>query len=289
MKRKIIILLVIIVLVIILAAAWFYFNPKKAVHFIAPDLEKVELIKAYVKNDTAYVSIFAVLQNKAPYKITIDSLLFDILLDTVVIIHERRPLNIRMVSGQTDTTRLSLKLPIKKIRKVINGLQGRDSTSLTGNFTVKYNTFLGRVDLPVSRKRGIKVPNPPEITLTDIFREKVEFFKGKASIIAGIKVVNKNKHITVKLDSLNYKIALGEGIIAYGRYDKTVMVGGGAVTFIKLPAKVEVDKPLATLLKVIFDKDKAPFTLTISALLSTGKVEKIPVELTIVGITELIK
>ncbi|HYG16964.1 MAG TPA: hypothetical protein VEC12_14500 [Bacteroidia bacterium] len=288
-KRKIIIVLAIILLIIILIGAWFYFNPKKALQFVAPDLEKIELIHGVLKNDTVYLDVFAVLQNKAPYKITIDSLIFDIILDTTVLVKERRAINIKMGSGQVDTTKLSLKLPVKKARKVIERLQGRDSTTLTGNFRVKYNTFLGRVDVPFSRVRGIKVPNPPEITVTDILREKVEFFKGKASIITGVQVVNENKHVTVKLDSLKYEIALGEGIKAYGSYNHTVTVAGGAVTQIKLPAKIEVDKPMATLLKVLFDKDEVNFTLTLSALLTAGKAEELPVEFTIVGITEIMK
>lgn len=288
-KRKIIIILVIVALIIILVAAWFYFNPRKALHFAVPDFEKIELVQAFVKHDTAYLSIYAVLHNKAPYKITIDSLLFDIVLDTTVIITERRPVNIRMAQGQKDTTKLSLKLPVKKVRKVIDRLQGGDSTTLTGNFKIKYNTFLGKVEIPFSKKIGIKVPNPPEITLTGIVREKVEFFKGKADIIAGVQVVNENKHITVKLDSLKYEIALGEGIKAFGSYNQTVTVGGGEVTQIKLPAKIEVDKPMATLLKVLLDKDKTDFTLTISALLTTGEAEKIPIELTVAGMTEIVK
>lgn len=274
---------------LVAAAAYFYFNPRSALQLVVPDLEKVSNMEVEIKNDTAYITLYCILKNKAPYKIHIDSIYFNIRLDTVTVVTEKQYINFVHQSGGEDTLALHARLPIKKVRKTIESLDGVDSTSITGDFKIYYDNVFGKTQLDYSKKWDIKVPVPPKIKIIKIQKQEIKLFKKEAVAYAYVQVINASQTLSLSLSGISYNISLGEDITGSGNTGQTVTIKPQTTITVQLPLLLEVKKPLKTSLAILLDKDRMNYTIHLRAILNTPKISGIPVELTAVGMAELVK
>ncbi len=107
MKRSRILkfLLVFIGILILAGGVLFYiYNPKKAIELILPDLSKVIFINATIKQGDSVESKAAIIvQNRSPYKLSIDSVFFKVELNKKKLIEEFVPVNIKQIRNQVYT------------------------------------------------------------------------------------------------------------------------------------------------------------------------------------------
>ncbi|HSH67313.1 MAG TPA: hypothetical protein VLB84_16330, partial [Bacteroidia bacterium] len=73
---------------------FYFFNPKKAVSLILPDLSRITYINADIEKDSIRTKINVVVQNKSPYKLTIENIYFEIKLDDKLLARQTIPLNL---------------------------------------------------------------------------------------------------------------------------------------------------------------------------------------------------
>ena len=177
LSKRVKIFLGIILLIVIAGGILIYiYNPKKAIDLILPDLSSINYIYANVKNDTVRTKIDIIVQNKSPYKLTIDSVYFEIQLNEEQLIEERIAVNLKQERYQVDTVRLPVDFPKKKFKSILANLKGIDSTHLHANCYVIYNTIFGRVKLKYDKSVNIPVPIPPQIKVIKVERNANSHF-----------------------------------------------------------------------------------------------------------------
>ncbi|HEY1040046.1 MAG TPA: hypothetical protein VGF30_11605, partial [Bacteroidia bacterium] len=107
-KRFIRSVLILLLAIVAGLTAFYLYNPGKAITLVFPDLNKINYINTIIKNDSAYTKLYVILENKNPYKLTIDTLSYDIKLNDTSIAHQVVPLNISQSRFDLDTTRIPL-------------------------------------------------------------------------------------------------------------------------------------------------------------------------------------
>jgi LEA14-like dessication related protein len=278
--------------VLLVASLLFYFkfNPKEAVNLILPEINRVNFVKAVIKNDTAYVEIHTVIQNKSFYELDIDSLYYELRLEGLALPAQKVNLHLRQRRFQVDTIALPVKLPIKKIRHTIKASQDQDSIALDGDFHVLYNTFIGRHALSFNKKIKFGTPVPPEIKVLKVEHKKIKLFDGTVMANVLVLVKNKGRNLDLKTNNIKYKFKIDKLMESAGIYEQTVIIKPKSETMISIPVAVKIGKVLKASWLVLRDKDDVNYTITIEADLENGKLpEKLPVSVTASGKAEIIK
>jgi LEA14-like dessication related protein len=298
MKRSRILkfLLVFIGILILAGGVLFYiYNPKKAIELILPDLSKVIFINATIKQGDSVESKAAIIvQNRSPYKLSIDSVFFKVELNKKKLIEEFVPVNIKQIRNQVDTVELPIDFSRKKFKSILTELKGVDSTDLDAYCYVIYKTVFGRVKLDYSKTFHIPVPIPPQIKVVKVERKKYNVIDKVLETIIQLEIINKGKNIDLQLQHIQYNLKIGSSLSSEGVIDKTVTIKPQSNTFIELPVNIKVDRPLKTIMDILTDNDKANYVLHLRAemiehMVGKSKKSPIPVEIEAEGMLELKK
>lgn len=274
MRKKITGIIAIFLLFLSLCFIYFYYNPKKALLFILPDLNDIDLVRIKVKNDTAYVQSHLILENKSFYTITIDTVFLQLKLHEVQFVKTLMPLHLRQAAHQVDTVNVPLRLPIKKIRHTIASLQGQDSTDAEIKAFIVYNTFLGSVKVPVEKQVRVRVPTPPKIKIDRVERSSFHLKDKTIDVNIFAEIINRGKMIDLRIHRLHYAICLGDSLVtSSGVIDKSISIKPGHTTPVELPITLHINKPVKVLEKYI-TKDETEYTVKITAEVDEHKFAK---------------
>lgn len=294
-KKKVFTWLIVIVLLLAISITGlvFYNNPKKALKFVFPDLAEISLVKAKIKNDTAYLKVDAILQNRSFYTLTIDTLFYQIKLADTLIFTQTTALNLRQKKYQTDNVELPLKLPIKTIKRTIRGLQKQDSTQIEVKVYVVYNTILGHTKVPLTKVTRIKVPVPPQIKLEKMDMKDFDLKKETIEAVAHVKIINRGQLLDLDVHEIHYSLVLGNNLInTKGVYASSIVIKPGSTTDLTVPVLVHINKPFKVAWKIATNNDKMPYKLKLLAKLDENKIydkDDVPIELEAEGRMELVK
>lgn len=286
MKKGLKITLIILLVLGAAAGTYLYFNPKKALNVIIPEFRDIEKINISLLKDTLLIDGEVRFENKSIFKLTLDSLIYHIRLDTLTLLSGRQHLKVRMQPSQEDTVDLNLRLPFRRLGREIKDLQGRDSVAIVYNLRIVYATWLGKAVLPYRKTMMIAVPVPPELDIQGLSykkrHHKLFYFDAR------VKVINKGK-LDLHISGLNYELLIKDKLRAQGKDPQEIYVKPGSETLVTLPLRVEFDHVLKTLLNILTDKDKVNYCLSIRARARTsilsGEYTEIRVEKN--GIAEL--
>jgi len=286
-------LLVLVLLTICITCIVLYLNPKKALKFVFPDLEQISLVKAKIKNDTAYLKVNAILQNKSFYTLNIDTLFYQVKLADTMIFTQTTALKLRQEKYQTDNVELPLKLPIKTIMRTIRSLQKQDSTEIESKVYVVYNTIVGRTRIPFTKVAKIRVPIPPQIKLEKMETKNFNLKKETIEATAHIKIINRGKLIDLDVHEIHYWLVLGNNLIhSQGVFQSPVVIRPQSTTDLTVPLLVHINKPFKVAWKVAVNKDRLPYKLKLLAKLDENNLynkDDVPIELEAEGTMELVK
>ena len=291
MKTRIKYIIVGLLLVTITAVGFYYYlNPKKALNFVVPSFNGLANIAVQIKNDTAYLDVRSVMENKAPYTIHIKNLTYTVCLNGIDIVSEEHALNLEQEPGQKDTANLLIRLPYKAIREVIMDIQDQDSTEIGLTVNITYETIFGEITVPAVYNTPIKTPHPPIIELSKIRMGFFNFKEKRFQLILDIDVDNFNE-IQVELAKLNYNAEFGDNLTGYGKLDEVLTVRPNTRTNISLPLVINIDKPMKVIWDIITNRDRMDYTLNLEGkLLRSEKVSKdIPFNVSLNGNAELVK
>jgi LEA14-like dessication related protein len=285
--------IVFLLIILIGGSLFFYFklNPKDAINLILPEINKINLIKAVVTEDTANIEIHTILQNKSFYTLRIDSLYYDLKLKDLSLPEEKIYLNLIQKKSQIDTVALPLKLPLKKIKQTIQTSQEEDSLDLEANFHLVYHTFLGNYHLTYRKKIKFSRPVPPEIKIIKVEHRKIRISDGTVKATIQLQVKNKGKNLDLKTNNIRYKFTIEKLLQEVGSYDQTVRIKPGSETTVSIPVSIKIGKLLKAGWLILKDKDIVNYTVTIEADMEEEKSlnQKIPVIVTASGVTEIVK
>lgn len=283
-------LIVVLVLIVAGGVAYYWLNPTKALNFVIPSFSGLANIEVEIKGDTAYLDIYSVMKNKAPYAINIKELEYTVCLAEQDILSETQKLDLYQKSGQVDTMNLFVRLPYKTIRGLLESIQGQDSTTVGASFAITYETMFGEVTIPALFDIPIKTPNPPEVELNKIKLGFFNFEERRFQLILDIDVINEND-VEISLDKLEYDAAFGENLTGYGSQEEVLKVGAKTRSNIKLPIVISIDKPMDLIWKIITNKDRMDYEFNLKGILlaKDPKKKDIPFDVTLNGDAELVK
>jgi LEA14-like dessication related protein len=283
--------------IIILAGVvlFYFYNPKKAIELILPDLSKVTFINATIVNgDSVQSKADIIVQNKSPYKLTIDSVFFKVELNKRKLIEEFVPLNLKQMRYQTDTVQLPIDFSRKKLKAILAELKGIDSTDLDVHCYVIYNTLFGHVKLSYDRTVHIPVPIPPQIKVVKVERKKYNVMDKILTTIIHLEIINKGKNIDLKLQHIHYTIEIGNSLSSEGDIDRTVTIKPESTSYIEIPVDIKVERPLKTIVDILTNNDQTNYVLHLNAQMIEHMVDKskqtpIPIQIDAEGMLELKK
>lgn len=271
---------------------YYVYNPKKAVSFVFPDLNKISYVNAVIQNDSAYIDISLVLENKNPYRLSIDTIVFELKLADTNVAKQTMPLNIRQSRFDKDTVKLPLNLKIPQMMRLIQSLQQQDSTTLEIKGYIVYETFLGRAQIDVNKKLAIEVPVPPKIKVLKVEREGFSFKDRILKVNASVQIINESKNLDVELNEVRYEMTVKETLHAKGIYSKPIMVKPQSKLVVNVPMELEIYHPLNTAMKIMANRDEMDYLLHLTFTAKENLSEKSltsPAEITARGQLELKK
>ncbi|MES2592117.1 MAG: LEA type 2 family protein [Bacteroidota bacterium] len=277
---------------IIVVILYYVFNPKKAVNLILPNLNEVSYVHIDMKKDSALIKLFALVQNKMPYKIVIDTIHFEIKLNDFTLSEETIPVQIDQGSFDKDTVEIPINLSIKKIKQVIGDLQEQDSTYMDVNVYVVYNTFIGQEKLNYNKRIKIASPIPPQIKVVKVEHKKYNFRNKRSEAIIKIEIINKGKYIDLQLNDIEYDLQIKNTLFSKGIIKRSINVKPGSSLIVDIPVTIEYNNPLKTAWLIARDKDKSKYELNIKSDIKIKNFENInviPVEIDATGNMELVK
>lgn len=270
---------------------YYVFNPKKALNLILPTVDEISFIHVDMSKDSIVTEAFIALQNKMPYKITIDTVYFNIELNNYKVAEETIPVGIALAYHEMDTIKIPINFPMERIKKLKNA-PIVDSVDLSGEFYVIYNTFIGRQKLEYKKTKRIAAPKLPEIKVLNVKTGRLHLRDKTVEAIITLEVINRGQYVDMQLNDLNYKLKIKDILVSEGIYSKQISIKPKSKSVIDIPVVLEYDTPLKTAWKIITDNDKSEYKLNVRTDVKVNNQKKstlIPVELDAVGIVELVK
>lgn len=277
--------LLVLLLMIAGTVVYFMVNKKAALSFILPEIKKITLIKAHIHSDTAYVEIYAIAQNNAPYKISIDSIVCDLSLGGTKLLSEKEHIGLSQKSHQADTVHFSVKIPISHTRNTIQHLQSQDTAGLSLHASIIYSVR----KLNFSKNKQIDVPIPPRIRILKTEKKSLKLLKKDLKVDLLLEIINDGKNLNTTIQDLHYQLRIGQDLDTKGVFKKTVMIRPHSSVQLKIPIDFNMEHPAATLIKVWTDNDRVPYNLRLTGFIDAGKMHRIPVIIDVAGTMEIVK
>jgi LEA14-like dessication related protein len=280
------IIVLILLLFVILVAGYFYYNPDKLQKVFLPDIEKVEAVNVVFKNDSAYADLKLRMVNHSFFRLSLDSVVYNISFDNTTILNKRQVLNVAIDANDTDTLLFPVAIPVKTLQEKISDVQDRDSVLIRAEIQLMYNTKIGLITVPFDKNLTIATPRPPEFEIRKISYDG--FKKGSLDLKIHLLIHNPGP-IGLKISDLNYNIRIRDLIEAKGRFPDTLVVEPGELNEEILPLRVRIKKPLKVLGLILSDKDEVPYKAVIKGTLINQKNTTSSVQITKTDKLELVK
>lgn len=285
--------IIVLILLIAVFILFYFFNPRKALNLIIPDIGSITFINAKIKGDSLFTKIDLVVQNKSPYRLTIDSIYYKINLSDTLVAEELVPLKLSQKKFQIDTIELPINVAFKKIRETIKNLQKFDSTDVDFKFYVVYNTIFGHVKIDYNTTKKIAVPIPPQIRVVSIDQKKYHIRDKTLAANITIEIINKGKNIDIELSNIHYHFVSKDALESEDVLKQKIRVKPSATASVVLPIRIKVDHPLKTAISIVTDNDIVDYKLTLQADMKLNNMKNneqlIPVNFEATGTLELKK
>lgn len=265
-------------------AVYLFIEKQKMLNLILPEITKITLIKANIHSDTVFIEVDAIVVNKAPYSMRIDSIVCDLSLGGTKLISTSQYVGVNQLSGESDTVKFSVNVPISFTRNKIDSLQGQDSTGIALHTTIVYSGFRIRL----ARGKKIEVPVPPEFRIVKTERKKMRLLKKNVKVDMFLEVINDGKQLSLDIRNLQYDLTIGNDLISKGSYAKDIHIRPQSSVILKFPLNFTMKNPMKTIMKVWTDNDRVPFRLKLSGYLDAGKMKGIPVVIFASGKLEIV-
>lgn len=292
-QKNSVIVVIVLAFLIAVCILFYVYNPRKALNLIIPDIGSIAFIDAKIKGDSLFTKIDLVVQNKSPYRLTIDSIYYKINLTDTLITEELVPLKLRQKRFQIDTVKLPINVSFKKIRKTVKSLQKFDSTNVDFQFYVIYNTLFGHVKVDYNNTKKIAVPVPPQIKVVSIDKKKYNIRDKTLTANVTIEIINKGKNIDMELSNIHYHFISKNALDSEDVLKQKIRVKPLSTSLVVLPITIQIHHPLKTAISIATDNDVVDYKLTLQADMKLNNMKNnnqlIPVNFEAIGSLELRK
>lgn len=265
-------------------AVYLYVKKQKMLNLLLPEMTEITLIEANIHNDTAFVEVHAVVVNKAPYPMHIDSIVCDLTLGGTKLVSTNQFIGVHQEIGGTDTVSFSVKIPISHTQNKIKSLQNQDSTGISFHATIVYTGFR----LKLAKGKKIQVPVPPQLRVLKTERKELRLFKKDVQVDLYVEVTNEGKNISLDIHDLQYELDIGSDLSTKGKYGKDLSIRPHSSVILKFPLDFTLNHPMKTIRKVWSDNDRVPFKIKLSGYLDALNMKRIPVVIFVSGQMEIV-
>ena len=261
-----------------------YIRKQKLLNLLLPEMTEITLVKGEIRNDTVFVNVDAVVKNKAPYEMNIDSIVCELSLGGKTLVSTSQYIGIRQKSGESDTVSFAVNIPISQTQRQIRSLQDQDSTGVSVHATIVYSGY--RLNLNKAKK--IEVPVPPQLKVLKTERKDLKLLKREVAVDLFLEITNNGKNLSLDIEDLHYDLKLGDDLSTKGKYPKDVYIRPYSSLVLKFPLDFDMKHPGATIMKIWTDNDRVPYRLKLSGYLNVGEMKRVPVILIASGKMELV-
>lgn len=285
-------ILILVSIALVVLIIFYLFNPKRALKLVFPDLSNISYINAVIRHDSAITKTALIMQNKSPFKLTIDTINFEVILNDTSVAAGKVPLALEQKRFDIDSVILPLNLSIKKIKGIIQHLQDQDSTHIIIKGDITYETIFGTTKIDFHKDKRIPVPRPPKIKLLKVIKHGFKLNDKTLNAEAIIEIKNEGKLLNLELIDINYELFIGKIIHSSGTYKKPIIIKPESVSTISFPMALEISKPLKAAWLISTNQDEMNYRLNATFTLREKMTEKYydsPVNLSASGKMELVK
>lgn len=265
-------------------AVFIYIRKQKMLNLILPEMTEITLIKAEIRNDTAFVEVSAIVQNKALYPMNIDSIVCDLSLGGTKLVSTSQYVGVNQQPGESDTVTFSVNIPIQRTQDKIRSLQNQDSTGIAIHATIVYSDFR----LNLSKGKRIEVPVPPKLRVVKTERKDLNILKKDVQVDLFVEITNEAKKLSLDIHDIQYELTVGDDLHTQGKYGKDVFIRPFSSIVLKFPLDFTMHHPLETIRKVWLDNDRVPIRIKLSGYLDVGEMKRIPVVIFASGQVEMV-
>ncbi|MES2555245.1 MAG: hypothetical protein V4604_03790 [Bacteroidota bacterium] len=263
---------------------YIFIKKQKMMNLLIPEMTEITLIKADIHDDTAFIEVNAVVVNRAPYPMHIDSIVCDLSLGGTKLVSTNQYVGVHQESGDVDTVSFSVKIPISHTREKIDSLQNQDSTGVAIHATIVYSGFR----LNLAKGKRIQVPVPPELRIIKTERKELRLLKKNVQVDLFVEVTNDGKNLSLDIHDLQYELTIGNDLTTKGRYPEDLSIRPMSSMILKFPMNFTMNHPMKTIRKVWTDNDRVPFRIMLSGYLDAGTMKRIPVVIFASGKMEIV-
>lgn len=276
--------LLILILGIIGYAIYFFIQRHRLMNLVLPEVKEITLIKADIHSDTAFIEVNMIVLNKAPYHMSIDTIICNLSLGGTKLVSVSQYIGLRQESGQSDSVRFSVNIPISHTRDKILSLQNQDSTGLELEAIIVYSGFM----VPFAKSKQIEVPVPPRFKVIKTEKKEFRLFKKDVKVDLFLAIINEGKNLSLDIHDLQYKMTIGNDLKTQGRLGKDISIRPQSSQVIRFPLDIDMKHPLSTIFKIMGDNDRVPFKMELSGYMDAGKMKRIPVVIFASGNMEIV-
>ena len=263
---------------------YLFIRKQKMLNLLLPEMTEITLIKANIHDDTAFVEVSAVVVNRAPYPMHIDSIVCDLTLGGTRLVSTNQYVGVQQESGDVDTVSFSVNIPISHTRNTIQNLQDQDSTGVAIHATIVYSGFR----LKLAKGKKIEVPVPPKLRILKTERKGLKLLKKDVKVDLFVEITNEGKNLSLDIHDLQYELTLGNDLATSGKYPEDLSIRPHSSLTLMFPLDFTMNNPVETILKVWTDNDRVPFRLKLSGFLDAGNMKRIPVVIFASGKMEIV-
>jgi len=271
-KRRLIVSLAVLVIIGGLAA-YLLTHKQKLLRYVVPEITKITLIEADIHNDTAFIDVYAIAKNNAPYRIDVDSIECELWLGGTKLLSEKEYVGLSQQPKESDTVKFSVTLPVSGTRDKILSLRRKgDSTGLSLHASIIYSSR----KLSFDRNKQIEVPIPPRFRIVKTERRSVKPLQKDLKADLYLEITNEGKNLDLQIHDLSYDLVIGSDLSTRGKYGHDIVIKPQTSKTLIFPLDFRMNHPAATILKVWTDVDRVPFKLTLKGYIDAGNMKRIP-------------
>lgn len=254
-------------------AIYFFIQRQRMLNLLLPEVKEITLIKVDIHQDTAFIEVNAIVVNKAPYEMNIDSIVCDLSLGGTKLLSTSQYVGLSQQSGDSDSIKFAVKIPISHTQNKIKSLQSQDSTGITIEAAIVYSGF----KLPFVQSKKIEVPVPPKFRLVKTENLEVKLFKKNVTADLYLELINEGKNLSLDIHDIQYKLTVGNDFATKGKFQKGLSIRPQSSQIFKFPLDVKLMHPGKTIMKIVNDKDRLPFRVMLSGYIDVGKMKRVPI------------
>jgi LEA14-like dessication related protein len=284
LKIRFRVVILVLLLGIIGYTVYYFVQRQKLLNFIVPEFSEITLIKVNLHSDTAFMEVNGIVINKAPYGMSIDSIVCELSLDGTKLVATSQYVGLRLESGESDSVQFAVNIPISHTRNKIQSLQNQDSAGVVLEAAIVYSGF----KLPFVKSKKIEVPVPPQFKLIKTEKKELNLFKKEVEVDLFLGIINEGKNLSLDIHDLQYELTIGNDLTTKGKFGRDISLRPQTSQILKFPLDFKLKHPLKTIFKVMGDNDRVPFRLMLSGYLDVGKMKRIPTVIFASGRLEIV-